>query len=76
MYMFINLGKIGFHSSCFSAQLIKILCFSLKRMRQKDHEEHCTQTKGGKKKPSISSQVTTLELCKGIEKKKETNNYT
>lgn len=65
MYIFINLEKIHFYSFYFSAELIKTLpFFEVNETRQ------VMNTTRIKKKKWISSQVTTLEFCKGREKGK------
>lgn len=65
MYIFINLEKIHFYSFYFSAALIKTLpFFEVYETRQ------VMNTTRIKKKKWISSQVTTLEFCKGREKGK------
>lgn len=64
MYICINLEKIHFYSSYFSAELIQMLPFF------EVYETRQVMNTPQIKKKWISSQVTTLEFCKGREKEK------
>lgn len=69
-YMFLNLGKIHFYSSHFSAELIKTLCLSLKCVRQAGHDEHHLD-----KKKALAHKSQLLSSLREEQRKREMNNY-